>query len=138
MDFVDATYIAPAGGVGRAKEPNPYNDVIDAIALKRVDSKGKVYSPDDEGYAKLKPLAKGFLMNDDETLKATVSKAKRQLADAGKQNTPAVSITSKTGPALDAKGKPVAGKVLFSFWTGPQQKRARQAEAVETAPEGTK
>jgi hypothetical protein len=119
MEFVDATYIAPAGGAGRTKEPNPYTKVIAEIALK-VDPKTD------------KPLAKGFLMNDDDTLKANVSKAKRQLADAGKDNTPAVSVISKYVPAVDGKGKPVAGKVLFSFWTGPQQKRPRKPKTAET------
>lgn len=121
MEFIDATYVAPAGGVGRTKEPNPYTKVIAEIALK-TDPKTD------------KPLAKGFLMNDDDTLKANVSKAKRQLADAGKTNEPAVSVISKTTTALDGKGKEIAGKVLFSFWTGPQQKRPRKAKAVETAP----
>lgn len=124
MEFVDAEFIPSAGGTGRKREPNPYTDVIAAIALKTNDAG--------------KPVAKGFPIDDNADTAKIVARAKRQLAEAGKTNKVPVTVIGKTGPLKDKNGKVVAGKLLFSFWTVNPQKRPRKAKVAEATPAAAK
>jgi hypothetical protein len=115
VEFIDAEYIPTTGG-GRQSEPNPYTDVINAIALKK-DEKGK-------------PVAKAVVLTfdpkDPKAEKSVIEAAKRRLSKAGEVSTPNVTTHSKATPIKD-KGKVVPGKVLLTFWTGPKQTRPRKS-----------
>ncbi len=120
MEFVDATFVPQKGGTGRKAEPNPYTDIIAAIALKTDEKTDK-------------PVAKGFLVADDDTLPTVVARAKRQLGAAGRENTPPVTVIS-TVTATTTKGKK-----LFSFWTVKQHApRTRKPKVDESTATGTK
>lgn len=116
---------------GRAKEPNPYTEVIAEIAGK-VNEKTK------------KPIAKSFTLTHTQDSNASaevsaanrkraVDKVKRQTSDAGAALTPPVTvkvkdIDLKTG----AKGKETVSTTACTvvFWTVPRQVRTRKpAEA---------
>jgi hypothetical protein len=121
MEFVDATFVPQKGGTGRKSEPNPYTDIIAQIALKTDEKTGK-------------PLAKGFLIKDDDDLKTAVNRAKRQLSKAGAENaTPVTVISTLTDSAKK-------GMKLFSFWTvtqhAPRTRKPKTDESV--APEAGK
>lgn len=123
FEFVDAEPIpaAPSGG-GRVAEPNPYTDVIASIALK-VDKKGK-------------PLAKAFILShgeDADSAGKAVRKVRRQLSDAGDNNTPRVTVPTRDKPYTDSKtGELVPGKTLITFWTVARQERPRKPKTEVT------
>lgn len=124
MEFVDAAYIPTKGGAGRPAGPNPYKDVIAAIALKQ--------GPDG------KPLAKAVVLDvpfGTEAANKAVAAAKRVAGKAGHANTPAVTVYGKgIAYTYESKGKSVIDKTktLFTFWTAPKQNRPRTAKTAET------
>lgn len=118
MDFIEAEYVAPAGGPGRTKGPNPFTDVIAAIALQKDD--------------KDKPVARAFTFEhtdrnaEDSNLRKLVSGYKRQLSEAGADNDPAVTVMSVVNPVtVTVKGKPQESAIAskLTFWTVPRQTR---------------
>ena len=118
MEFVDAEFVPQKGGTGRKAGPNPYTDVVKEIALKVDEKTGK-------------PVAKGFLIDDNADLDKVVARAKRQLSDAAK-----LAKVTVVSTVVDSKMK---GKKLFSFWTVKQHApRTRKPKAVETVAAGTK
>ena len=127
MDFIEAEYVAPAGGPGRTKLPNPFTEVIAAIALKKD--------------ANDKPVARAFTFTheaDGSDFKKIVSGYKRQLSDAGADNDPQVTVMSVVQPVIvKAKGKPdseSATESKLTFWTVTRQTRKKGEPAdAETA-----
>jgi hypothetical protein len=122
--FADAKPLTVAGP-GRTAEPNPFTEVIKAIALVK----------DKEG----KPVAKSFTVTHEgteEARKSAIAKVKRQTSEAGKKNTPAVTVYV-SGTPVQVKGKDSATDTLITFWTVDRQSRPRKpkdaAPAVATA-----
>lgn len=119
--FADAKPLTVAGP-GRTAEPNPFTDVIKAIALV-TDKEGK-------------PVAKSFTVTHEGTEEArtkAVRKIKSQTSKAGEKNVPAVTVyvvgtPAKTGP----KGKETdsATDTVITFWTVKRQSRPRTPAAA--------
>ena len=129
ITFQDAEYVAPAGGPGRAAEPNPYTEIVQAIALE-VTTDGK-------------PVAKAFQIEhpsrtsekpeDVTELKRIEAKIKRQFSLAGEQSSPKVTVKSDISPVTNpVNGKASATKSVVTFWTVKRQERPRKPKTVET------
>jgi nucleotide-binding universal stress UspA family protein len=114
--FVDAAPVKVTG-TGRIAEPNPFADVIKAIALqvKKIGNDSL-------------PVAKAVTLtaaNEDEA-KKTLAKVKRQLAEAGRANDPQCSVLTNV-----AKGKKPTETVL-TFWTVALISRPRKPKPDAT------
>jgi hypothetical protein len=112
LTFEDAEVLPNANG-GRNKDPNPYADVVASIALKRND--------------KNKPVAKKFVLTSEnaDAVKTDIARARRQLAEAGKANDPAVTVQVREA---EVDGQPL--QTLITFWTIPPIVRGKdKAEA---------
>ncbi len=127
--FSDAVPVATAGP-GRNSSPNPYTDIIAAIALKTQDVDGKTV-----------PVAKLFPFSHDADpgkRKKEIERIKRQLSAAGHANTPDVSVMTHVAPVkVGAKGKETDSLTdsVMTFWTIPPIVRPRKPkpdEAVTT------
>jgi hypothetical protein len=116
MNFTDAVPVK-TNNPGRAKQPNPYAEIIAEIALKTQKHEGNTV-----------PVAKTFLHNHtaDETGAKDLLKQRRLLQEAGPVNTPPVSVRVAFGE-YDAKkkGTPV------TFWTQEPIVRTRKDKTAE-------
>jgi hypothetical protein len=109
-------------GTGRKAEPNPFTDVIKAIALKTTKVDGKDT-----------PVAKSFTeKHEDGARDKTVARIKRLLSEAGAANDPAVTVPSAATP-VQVKGKDSNTETVITFWTVKRQVRTRKP-ADPTAP----
>jgi hypothetical protein len=126
LTFEDATPVKRVGTGGKTAAPNPYVDVIAAIALKT----------DDQGNA----IAKRFTLHagHQDVLGTLINRAKRQLSAAGKNNTPAVTVRTDVSDVetTEVQLKPGQPKTLdhsvkVTFWTVKKYNAP-----AETAPEG--
>jgi hypothetical protein len=117
MNFEDAEYV-PNATAGRTAEPNPYTEVVTAIAGKEKDGK---------------PVAKSFVLEfDGGTINRAkaVAKVTRQLKAAGKNANVGVTVREQDvmkGP----KGKETVAsdRVRIVFWTGKLVTRTRKPKA---------
>jgi adenine-specific DNA methylase len=124
MDFIEAEYVAPAGGPGRSKAENPFTDVIADIALK-LDPNGK-------------PLARALVFEhedrsaEDSNFKRLVNGFKRQLSDAGANNDPQVTVMSVITPVANpVNKKESATKSKLTFWTVKRQTRTKKSNGAD-------
>lgn len=131
LTFADAEYVAPAGGPGRERLPNPFDTIVQTIAMK-VDEKTK------------KPVAKALTFEhpsrasekpeDAKEIERIIAKYKRQLSDAGDHSDPRVTVKTNITPAVNpVNKKPSATKSVLTFWTVKRQTRPR-TEAPVIAP----
>jgi hypothetical protein len=120
FEFQDAEPIK-VQGTGRKAEPNPFTEVIAAIALKTKVVDGKVV-----------PVAKAFTLTHEgteEARKTAIARTKRQLSDAGAANDPAVTVPSTPAPVKvgpKGKEKDSATETVVTFWTVKRQTRPRK------------
>lgn len=129
LTFEDAEYIPSAGGPGRTKEPNPFAGIIADIALQTKERDGKTV-----------PVAKSYVFEyepgneDDKTRK--VNQLKRQLSNAGAENTPQVTVRSEVTDVVNPVNKQVSNKkARLVFWTVPRQNRPRSGASTASTPQ---
>ena len=96
--FDDAEVVPGTGGGGRPAAENPFTGIVAAIALKTTDNG--------------KPVAKSFVVSSDDTEQhvTDLNRVKRQLADAGKANDPAVSVQVRANVETPTRS-------TVTFWT---------------------
>lgn len=139
-------------GRARNAEPNPFEEIINVIALRN----------DDDG----KPLAKAFdidygtweevtveqdgegnrtktrLVPQDDKAKE-YAKALRQLTEAGALakdsdgNPRPVTVNKHVGDATYKNGNPIPGKKRITFWTVEKVSRNRKGDETPATPEET-
>jgi hypothetical protein len=118
LEFADAAPVKREGA-GRKAEPNRFEDIVKAIALKK----------DDNG----QPLAKTFVLPVDSTSpdgKKIVDKALRQLSAAGLLCNPQVSVRKSFAPDKYKNGKDIPNTTRITFWT--VEKKADESETENT------
>lgn len=100
----------------RTAEPNPYANIVQAIALK-TDSDGD-------------PVAKAFTetVTDADAAEKFIAKVKRQLSEAGAKSDPKVTV--RTHHTVSEDGKNIA----ITFWTVPRQERPRKDKNASPDP----
>lgn len=122
INFEDDKYV-PQAGSGRQAEPNPYTDIIAAIALKTDPDTGK-------------PQAKGFTLEHDGTDEArdkAIAKVRRQMSLAGEANEPPVTVHVTPKPVTNPVNKTVSKtKTRIVFWTTKKQRRPKKAQQTTT------
>lgn len=129
LEFKDAEYIPPAGGPGRVAEPNPFGEIVQAIAMKK-DAKDKPLS---KALEFEHPSRLSDKSEDAATLKQTIARFKRQLSDAGDAATPKVTVKSVVTPVRNPNTKKDSPtKSTLTFWTIARQLRPRKPK-TETA-----
>ncbi len=113
----------------KEKAPNPFKDVVAAIALKT--------NPETK-----KPLAKAFkeTFEDADDRKTIVGRVKRLTSEAGAANDPAVTVRvddkTLSEPVVDAKGNiKTLGTILFTIWTVKRQMRPKTATQTASTPQ---
>jgi len=107
LEFVDAEPVAISrGGAGRKAQPNPFAEVVAAIALKTNPATGKPV-------AKAVPIPTGT----DDEVKKTVARMKAQVSKAGLLCNPQVSTYSIPNDDL----------TVLTFWTVPKINKPRKA-----------
>jgi hypothetical protein len=122
ITFEDAAPVK-SSAPGRPARPNPFTEVIAAIALK-TDTEGK-------------PLAKSYIEKHTAgEREKVVKRVKRELSAAGHANNTAVTVCSSAEPVkTGAKGKEVDSETdtRITFWTTKLQVRPRKpkTDAVE-------
>jgi hypothetical protein len=116
-EFADATPVKTTGG-GRTAAPNPFLEVVAAIAAKK----------NKDGT----PVAKAFIENHEKDARNThVNRIKGQMSAAGLKATPPVTVRVNA-EAVTVKGKDVETQTRITFWTlDERQKRPRKEKVVE-------
>lgn len=127
--FEDATPVK-VEGTGKKPQPNPFTDVIAAIALKVKDGK---------------PVAKSFpvvVTGDNDEVKAANRKTlenriRRQMSEAGEKNSTPVTVRTAFADAKNEKGEPIPDTVRVTFWTVKRQSRPKPATQTASTPQST-
>ncbi len=124
FDFEDAQPVTRPFSGGKQAEPNPFTDIIAAIALKVNQDTGK-------------PVAKSFVIthDDEESVIKDRRKVTRQTSQAGRNNDPQVTVRISFTDENDIiKSGPNQGNVRtyrtrVTFWTvKPYQSKTRKDE----------
>ncbi len=118
--FEDAEPVAVTG-TGRKAEPNPFTEVIAAIAMQTDEKTGK-------------PVAKRFVQeampNDRKTAE---NRIKRQMSEAGAANKPPVTVRVDVQDLpTTSKAKDAAQRFQVTFWTVRRQERPRTASTPQS------
>lgn len=130
MDFQEALPVKRDKSGGRVAADNPFTDVISKIALQ-------VY-PEGHAYAG-KPVARSYRLVHENTdaVKKDRSRVNRQTADAGKKNTPPVTVRvdfqDDNKDVGVGKNRKTEYATIVTFWTTPPQKRPRKKKTDETS-----
>lgn len=119
IDFQDAAPVKISGN-GRKAEPNPYEEIVQAIALQK----------NDDG----EPVAKKFQLTHDKGERdKAVAKVKRQMSEAGERSNPKVTVRVHTEPVTNPVNHTESEtKTSVTFWTVARQVRPRQASTEQT------
>lgn len=119
--FEDAEY-TPIPGRGKTKEPNPYADVIAAIA-HQIDPRTD------------KPVAKRVTLTHGPTPEArekAVNRAKRLMKEAGEELDTPATVWAPWAPATDKKGNDLDDTTVVTFWATKKVYKPRKVDDTAT------